>query len=265
MAATWVWIQWGFVALAALAGGLPAQEVLLPEGSRTRGELVFARSRCARCHVLPERPRPRRGHLLAIPLGGMWSETMTDGQLAQELVAPSHRIAPGRENFDEDDPFHSPMPSFASSLSVQDLADLVAFLRPRFPRPRPGEARRTRPGPGRVTGLPEGRASRGRTVFQEKRCTLCHVVDGVPLSSGVDQPPMRIRLGGGAGDRLVPHEIATEIASPSRWVSIHRPDGTREDLGPADSPMPDLARHLTVQDLADLVEFLRPAYGPSPR
>jgi mono/diheme cytochrome c family protein len=110
--------------------------------------------------------------------------------------------------------------------------------------------------------LPEGNPKRGRTVFRRARCATCHVVTGSSFSSGLDEPLMQIRLGGPDADRLDDTALATEIILPSHRVTVQGVSGHWSVA--ADSPMPSFARALSVQDVADLVAFLRPIYDMRP-
>lgn len=251
------------------AGAADRDGVLLPDGDRARGELAFRRVGCARCHVLPEEgaARGRDQFWIRIALGKATSR-MTDGELGTELILPSRRIHPSHISRDEEDPSASPMPTFAPSLTVQELADLVAFLRPRFPRPPVDPAdRRDEGGPlaapaaeadERRVALPRGEAARGRSAYLSNGCGICHRVDGIELATGIDQPAMEFVLGGPGLARPSRGELATEIASPDHRVTVSGSEGRREL--DADSPMPSFARRLSVRDLADLVAFLYPAY-----
>jgi len=125
----------GAILLATLettqASPAPAS-VLLPPGDALRGESTFRELRCWSCHEVPgtDLPAPHAQPPVHVPLG-TWDEPPTDGQLVTSIVNPSHEMAPGfREEAERADGL-SRMGSFAHAMTVQQLLDLVAFLRDR--------------------------------------------------------------------------------------------------------------------------------------
>lgn len=106
--------------------------------------------------------------------------------------------------------------------------------------------------------LPPGDPTAGQLAFQELRCTACHQVDEVALPKPVADPPVPLVLG---GRRLVvPNdaELVTAIIYPEHRITpmIAEKAGIEGEL----SRMGDYKPVMTVQQLVDLVSFLKAHY-----
>jgi hypothetical protein len=66
-----------------------------------------------------------------VVLGGETERAMTDGYLVTSIVNPSYQLAPYPKD-QITSAGESRMPHFADRLTIQDLADLVAFLQPQY-------------------------------------------------------------------------------------------------------------------------------------
>ena len=102
--------------------------------------------------------------------------------------------------------------------------------------------------------LPPGDAARGREAFVALRCYACHRVQGATLPAPVATPPVPITLGA-APSSWTDARLVTSIIAPSHAI-------TRAEYGESVatgglSRMGDFNAVMTVQQLVDLVTFLR--------
>jgi L-cysteine S-thiosulfotransferase len=94
--------------------------------------------------------------------------------------------------------------------------------------------------------LPEGDIQRGRETFVELQCHSCHSVADIDQAESELSPPIHKRLGGEVTRVKRYEDLVTSIINPS-----HRPGR---------SAMPSYNDVMTVQQLVDLVTFLRSEY-----
>lgn len=107
--------------------------------------------------------------------------------------------------------------------------------------------------------LPEGDARAGREAFLYMQCNQCHTIEGEELPVlDVNEPPY-VELGGSVSKVKTYGELVTAIINPSHKLA----DGYAEELVSEDgeSNMYIYNRHMTVQELIDLVMFLQPHYN----
>jgi len=110
----------------------------------------------------------------------------------------------------------------------------------------------------RELALPEGDPEAGKKVFVESQCSFCHAVVGVDdLPEPIAQPPVPFQLGSERPE-LTDGQIVRSVVDPSHFVSDEYPKSLVQVGG--DSRMPAYRNTLTVQQLIDLVSFLRSAY-----
>ncbi len=113
----------------------------LPEGDAARGKELFVSLGCISCHIvideqLPEPDVPVDARVL---LGSHTSTALTYGQLVTSIVNPSHRLSARYRKDVVSDEGKSKMLVYNDVLTVSQLADLIAFLAPRYERAdRPG-------------------------------------------------------------------------------------------------------------------------------
>jgi mono/diheme cytochrome c family protein len=106
--------------------------------------------------------------------------------------------------------------------------------------------------------LPEGDPEAGKQVFVQSQCSFCHAVEDVEgLPEPVAQPPVPFTLGQET-DRMTDGELVRSIIDPSHFVSEAYPKASTQVGG--ESRMPAYRNTLTIQQLIDLVAFLRRAY-----
>ena len=106
----------------------PGWKFRWPAGDAARGRQLFARLECHACHeVKGERfPAPDAAGSLGPELSAMGPLHEAE-YFAEAIVNPSAVVEPGRGYEAADG--SSRMPSYNDTLTVQDVADLVAFLR----------------------------------------------------------------------------------------------------------------------------------------
>lgn len=109
--------------------------------------------------------------------------------------------------------------------------------------------------------LPEGHPVRGRKVFIENYCGMCHHVAGQDIPRPLKTPWADIRLGG-PGPAPSTIRLVNDIIDPQHRIDTKKwPDPQGHRI----SPMLDFSVNLSVRDLADLVQFLKLTYGVQPR
>lgn len=113
------------------AGWASEVEVLnLPEGEEERGRQAFQDLKCSSCHAIagdPELKDPVASK--PGPALGLKQSSYRTRFLAQSIIDPSHAIAPGFK--EKENPLQSRMGDFTETMTVRQLADLVAYLRSR--------------------------------------------------------------------------------------------------------------------------------------
>jgi mono/diheme cytochrome c family protein len=112
-------------------------------GNPSKGRDVFARLECYRCHEVKGEnfPPPTDRSTVGPELSAM-GPLHDEAYIAESIINP-RAVIEKRKGYTGPDG-SSKMPSFNDSLSVQDVTDLVAYLRQLKPPPR-GPARRDAP------------------------------------------------------------------------------------------------------------------------
>lgn len=104
---------------------------------------------------------------------------------------------------------------------------------------------------------PDASVERGKVAFAALGCPTCHLVAGSDLPRPTVQPPVPVVLGGKVPRPLADGYLVTSIINPSyelaRYPRAQVTAGGR-------SRMPQYADRMTVQQLADVVEFLQAQY-----
>ena len=110
--------------------------------------------------------------------------------------------------------------------------------------------------------LPDGDATEGRAVFLYMQCNQCHTVDGLKLPAVPDAAPPYVELGGRVTHVKTYGQLVTSIINPSHELA----SGYAADLVSVngESNMYIYNRHMTVQELIDLVAFLQSHYDVVP-
>ncbi len=106
---------------------------LPPGGEADRGRLAFVANKCHDCHTVSgvELPDPPPGSPKPIPLGGVVRAAIPDSHLFTSIVHPSYKLAryPKEEVTMKG---QSRMPSYADSMTVRELTDIVEFLQAHY-------------------------------------------------------------------------------------------------------------------------------------
>ena len=101
--------------------------MLLPKGHPDAGREAFVSIGCVACHsVAWEMDLPAPTSAAPGPELGVDASQPTLGGLATSIIAPSHRVAEKYRDPARGD--SSPMPTFVSTMTVQQLTDLVAHF-----------------------------------------------------------------------------------------------------------------------------------------
>jgi hypothetical protein len=112
------------------AGGVPrGWKFVLPGGDAGKGRQVFVEHECYKCHAVREASVPQTGgdaKNVGPELTGMGGQHPAE-YFAESILSPNAVILEGPGYVGPDG--KSIMPSYADSLSVSQLVDLVAFLK----------------------------------------------------------------------------------------------------------------------------------------
>lgn len=109
--------------------GSQVQKLCLPEGDQISGREVFLSLRCNSCHLVSgdkDMAKPDI-HPNGPPLG-LRQARYKPNFIADSIIFPSHAIMPGSKGKTAPGGF-SRMGDFSDSITVRQLADLVAYLK----------------------------------------------------------------------------------------------------------------------------------------
>jgi len=106
--------------------------------------------------------------------------------------------------------------------------------------------------------MPAGNAENGKAAFVALECYTCHRVSGVDLPPPTQDPVKIVTLGGDVSRLRSYGDLITSIVHPTQAVSDLMRLPPKE--GAARTPMPGVNERMTVQQLIDLVTFLKPMY-----
>ena len=110
--------------------------------------------------------------------------------------------------------------------------------------------------------LPDGDASQGREVFLYMQCNQCHTIKGIELPEIPFADPAYVELGGRVATVKTYGDLVTSIINPSHRLA---PGYAKEKISQdGESNMYIYNRHMTVQELIDLVAFLQSHYDVVP-
>lgn len=117
-------------------------------------------------------------------------------------------------------------------------------------------------GCGAEFALPEGDAQRGREAFVALECNNCHSVGDIERVASEVAQPVDKQLGGNVTRVKSYEDLVTSIINPSHRLSARYPHDMTAEIADATgrSRMPSYNDVMTVQQLVDLVTFLRGEY-----
>ena len=122
-------------ALAASGCDRDAQGFALPEGDAERGRADFVSLGCSDCHSVMGEPGLNeidpQAEIVVI-LGGPSSRVQTYGNLVTSIINPSHRVRRGNPEMMSNPDGSSRMRSYNDVMTVQQLVDLVTFLKEHY-------------------------------------------------------------------------------------------------------------------------------------
>jgi len=110
--------------------------------------------------------------------------------------------------------------------------------------------------------LPDGDANQGREVFLYMQCNQCHTIKGIELPAIPYADPAYVELGGRVATVKTYGDLVTSVINPSHRLA---PGYAKEKVSEnGESKMYTYNRHMTVQELIDLVAFLQSQYDVIP-
>lgn len=104
----------------------------LPEGNANDGKITFLRLDCNACHSVGEIAWKGQDGDPNVPLGGKVSKLKSYGELVASIINPSHKISKPYLKNTSDSLGHSTMMVYNQFLTVQELVDIVTFLRSKY-------------------------------------------------------------------------------------------------------------------------------------
>ena len=107
--------------------------------------------------------------------------------------------------------------------------------------------------------MPVGDAIAGQEAFVYMQCHQCHTISGLNLPSLPHRDPPYVQLGSATSAMKGPGDLTTAIINPShKLASGYAEDAVSDD---GESRMYVYNRHMSVQELVDIVAFLESSYG----
>jgi mono/diheme cytochrome c family protein len=116
------------VPLAGCSGRHSPSGFRLPPGDAEAGQAAFVDLKCAECHTVQGVSLPAPTAQTAVALGGRRMLPRTDGDLTTDIILPSSHFASGYPASAVQQGAASKMPDYTRTMTVKQLADLVAFL-----------------------------------------------------------------------------------------------------------------------------------------
>jgi sulfur-oxidizing protein SoxX len=110
--------------------------------------------------------------------------------------------------------------------------------------------------------LPDGDANQGREVFLYMQCNQCHTIKGTELPIIPFADPAYVELGGRVATVKTYGDLVTSVINPSHRLARGYAKEKVSENG--ESNMYTYNRHMTIQELIDLVAFLQSHYDVVP-
>ena len=131
-----------FIALL-LVGACSGEQIAtrdfsLPPGIAENGRELFTEYRCTSCHTLADTEfnddewRLTENGGIAVELGGETTKVKTYGDLVTSIINPSHRLAKGYPVDQISENGNSKMEYYNEVMTVEELIDLVTFLKTKY-------------------------------------------------------------------------------------------------------------------------------------
>lgn len=110
----------------------------LPEGDIETGQQLFQELRCIACHtVAGNDPDDEQWQIegereIEVQIGGESTRVQSYGDLVTSVINPSHRLAKGYPAEEVSVDGESKMPNYNGVMRVDELIDIVTFLKTRY-------------------------------------------------------------------------------------------------------------------------------------
>ena len=122
----------GFFCLVVFVGCNPeGRGFALPPGDLETGKATFVDFNCNSCHSIADIEFDGSPEYLNVPLGGEVTRIKSYGELVTSIINPSHKIADKHKSIGAEGD-SSKMEIYNEVLTVQELIDLVTFLRSEY-------------------------------------------------------------------------------------------------------------------------------------
>lgn len=134
-------IPFGILCSIGCAGApVGPPELVLPPGDAMAGRNAFVRLECTACHTVAGDPRLPEPTSLDVPfaLGERSASRPTDARLVTSVINPSHSIRMPHRSEVVTESGRSRMDDYTSKMRVEELVDIVAYLRQAYDGGRGG-------------------------------------------------------------------------------------------------------------------------------
>ncbi|MGR8948567.1 MAG: c-type cytochrome [Gammaproteobacteria bacterium] len=112
---------------------------VLPKGDVAAGQATFVEIGCPKCHTVAGTDiKQPDGEQFHIQLGGEQTRVKHYGDLLTSVVNPDHKVAKPYQVINEaGKDASSPMPKFVTTMTVEQLVDVVEFLHSSYTSTQP--------------------------------------------------------------------------------------------------------------------------------
>jgi len=120
------------ITAAGCTGRRSPSQFSLPPGDAAAGKAAFVELKCSTCHTVEGVELPAPTAAVPVKLGGGRPLPPTTGDLTTDIIMPSSHFARGYAAAQVQEGAASKMPDYTKTMTVGQLADLVAFLRSHY-------------------------------------------------------------------------------------------------------------------------------------
>lgn len=121
------------ISAAGCTGGRRSpSQFSLPPGDAAAGQAAFVDLKCSSCHTVAGVDLPAPTAASPVALGGGKPLPPTTGDLTTDIIMPSSHFARGYAASQVQEGAASKMPDYTRTMTIRQLADLVAFLRSHY-------------------------------------------------------------------------------------------------------------------------------------